>query len=81
MTDDKIKEIYLYALFAKASGQSSIPVHIFPFRMTDGNLNKYRKNYPQWAYFWQNLKTGYDKFEKEKKELKPAVDKNGKYVF
>ena len=35
MTDDKIKEIYLYAIFARNNGQNDIPVYIFPFRMTD----------------------------------------------
>ncbi|VBB47272.1 conserved exported hypothetical protein [uncultured Paludibacter sp.] len=81
MTDDKIKEIYLYALFAKASGQNKIPVYIFPFRMINENLKKYQQSYPQWKDFWNNLKKGYDIFQKEKKELKFSVDKQGNYIF
>lgn len=80
MTDDKIKEIYLYALYAKDCGQLKIPVYIFPFRMTSENMTT-NKIYPQWADFWNNLKIGYDKFEKEKKELKISVDKKGNYTF
>jgi hypothetical protein len=28
--DDKIKELYIFAIEAKSHGQSKIPVHIFP---------------------------------------------------
>lgn len=81
MTDDKIKEIYLYAVYAKSCGQSKIPVYIFPFRMTRKNLSIKKNDYLQWNDFWNNLKMGYDKFEKEKKELKFSVDKKGDYMF
>ncbi len=81
MTDDKIKEIYLYALFAKASGQNNIPVYIYPFKMTNKNLEAFNKKFPQWADFWKNLRSGYDKFEKERKELIFSVDKTGDYLF
>ena len=84
MTDDKIKEIYLYAVFARNNGQSNIPVYIFPFRMTDANFQAYEKRYVQHQTlidFWTNLKTGYDKFILHKKELKETVDKAGNYLF
>lgn len=81
MTDDKIKEIYLYAIYAKDCGQPKIPVYIFPFKMTSANKKMYDKIYPQWADFWTNLKNGYDKFENEKKELSISVDKKGNYLF
>jgi murein L,D-transpeptidase YafK len=84
MTDDFIKEIYLYAVYAKNNGQRNIPVYIFPFRMTDANFNKYKQQYsahPDLIAFWTNLKTGYDKFEQEKKALNVSVNKNGDYVF
>ena len=38
ITDDKIKELYLYAVEAKNCGQDHIPVHIFPTKLTDDNL-------------------------------------------
>ena len=81
MTDDKIKEIYLYAVYARNCGQSKIPIYIFPFKMKNENLNTYQKIYPEWTSFWNNLKSGYDKFEKERKELKISIDKNGNYIF
>jgi len=84
MTDDKIKEIYLYAVYACNNGQSDIPVYIFPFRMTDANFQLYKKRYvknQELIDFWTNLKTGYDKFFSEKKALKVSVDKSGNYLF
>lgn len=84
MTDDKIKEIYLYAIIARATGQIKIPVYIFPFEMTDQNMAHYARKYSNnntLLEFWKNLKTGYDKFESEKKELKITVNANGDYSF
>ncbi len=84
MTNDKIKEIYLYAAYAKNSGQSKIPVYIFPFRMTEENFlnfNKKYKDHKNRIAFWENLKTGFDLFEKEKKELNVRISKTGDYLF
>ncbi|WP_200859610.1 L,D-transpeptidase family protein [Sphingobacterium paucimobilis] len=70
MTDDLIKEIYLYALWAKEAGQQNIPVYIFPFEMTDENIAKHKADVNEATLaFWQNLKEGYDLLLKEKKEL------------
>jgi murein L,D-transpeptidase YafK len=83
MTDDKIKEIYLYAIHARNNGQLKIPVYVFPFKMTDQNFNSY-KNQPNNSSlidFWSNLKTGYDKFMGDKKELKISVDSYGNYTL
>ena len=41
MTDDKIKEIYLYAINAKNNGQDRIPVYIFPSRITKDKFDEY----------------------------------------
>ncbi|MCL2325020.1 MAG: L,D-transpeptidase family protein [Proteobacteria bacterium] len=84
MTDDKIKEIYLYAVFARDNGQSNIPVYIFPFRMTDDNLQTHVSLYadnPALTGFWENLKIGYDKFVSEKRALNVSVNELGDYVF
>jgi len=84
MTDDKIKEIYLYAIFARNNGQNNIPVYIFPFRMTDSNFQNYKKQYAQnqrLIDFWTNLKEGYDRFVLERKSLNVTVDKSGDYQF
>ena len=37
--------IYLYAIHAKNNGQDTIPVYIFPFRMTDQNFKDYKEKY------------------------------------
>jgi murein L,D-transpeptidase YafK len=84
ITDDKIKELYLFAVFAKNNGQSEIPVYIFPFRMTDQNFSDYCKKYvndKELTEFWSTLKTGYDKFETEKTALKIKVDAHGDYTW
>jgi len=84
MTDDKIKEIYLYAMYAHNNGQTQIPVYIFPFKMDDKNFENYKlKNKTNVALirFWQNIKIGYDKFFQSQRQLNVTVDTNGKYVF
>jgi len=48
MTDEKIREIYPLALDARDGGQSKVPVHIFPFRMSRQSLAAYGTDYPQW---------------------------------
>jgi murein L,D-transpeptidase YafK len=84
MTDDKIKEIYLYAAYARNNGQTKIPAYIFPFRMTDANTGSYRQEYRQnreTLAFWTNLKTGFDRFHKEKQALNVSVNGKGDYEF
>ncbi len=84
MTDDMIKEIYLYAVYAKNNGQSKIPVYIFPFQMTEQNLSIYRTKYKDQKdliAFWTNLKDGYAKFFKDHKALKISVNDKGDYTF
>ncbi len=84
MTDDKIKEIYSYAVFAKNNGQLHIPVYVFPFRMTSQNMVLYRerfKSHPDVLRFWTDIKPGFDLFEKTRKELKVEIDDTGSYKF
>jgi murein L,D-transpeptidase YafK len=84
MTDDKIKEIYLMAVYSKNNGQNKIPVYVFPFKMNDINYQKTSKEYEDekpLIKFWDNLKLGFDKFEKDHNELKISVNKKGFYVF
>jgi murein L,D-transpeptidase YafK len=77
MTDKGIEEIYGFVAAALSAGQREVPVHIFPFRMTDaaiaretgggGGLMSFFAtdggNGAQWAGFWRNLKEGYDLFQ------------------
>jgi len=84
MKDNVIKEIYLYAVYARNNGQKNIPVYLFPFRMTDSNFKSYKNQYAQnreLIGFWENLKKGYDIFVSKHKALIVEVDVNGNYLF
>ena len=61
MTDKHIGEIYLLVEQNFKHGIASVPVHIFPFRMTDANM--LLRNTSRWYPFWEDLKAGYDYFE------------------
>ncbi|HMN70748.1 MAG TPA: murein L,D-transpeptidase family protein [Rhodoblastus sp.] len=89
MTDRGIDEIYNYVAAAIASGQKEVPVHIFPFRMTDTQLARETgtgllafasSGQEQYASFWRNMKEGYDFFEKTG-EPPVAYACNGRYAF
>lgn len=84
MTDELIEEIYLYAIFAKNNGQLTIPVYIYPFKMTLSNMKLYSVKYLNNKLitdFWQNLKMGFDRFENNSNPLHVTVDKKGNYCF
>lgn len=81
MTDEYMKEIYLYALWAKDSGQQKIPVYIFPFEMTEENMLHYQSLADEETYiFWRNIQEGYQIFQENKKELSIITD-NKNYLF
>lgn len=78
MTDKRIKEIYTIIHKAFENGQPFFRIHIFPFKMTDKNMGKYRNK--KWTEFWRNLKEGYDYF-KEYKTPPDVTVRNKKYIF
>jgi murein L,D-transpeptidase YafK len=61
MTDGLIEEIYAIARESFIGGNDSIPVHAFPFRMSDENMARFASHeaYP----FWLTMKEGYEYFE------------------
>ncbi len=61
MTDAVMDRIYALAEQALRTGQTAVPVHIFPFRMTETNLQRHTNS--PWHSSWANLKQGYDAFE------------------
>jgi murein L,D-transpeptidase YafK len=75
MTDPLIEEIYLIveAAFQKTS---EVPIHIFPFRMTEDRMQKEQTS-PH-LDFWQNLRPAHDLFEKERRVPQVTVA-NGRY--
>lgn len=84
MTDDVIKDIYLYAIHARNNGQQQIPVYVFPFEMTEENMASYSEKFADnqtLLSFWANLKPGYEKFHQNKQRLNVSVAANGDYLF
>lgn len=83
MTDEFIKEIYLMAIYSASNGQQRIPVYIFPFEMTQQNMERYLKlgKYSKHEGFWKNLQEGYDLFKKTHEELHISVDEEGNYEY
>jgi murein L,D-transpeptidase YafK len=77
MTDALIEEIYALGRDSIRSGQKSIPVHAFPFRMTESNLARHANS--PWKAFWATLKEGYDYFETTRLPAEVAVCER-KYV-
>ena len=73
MTDAKIEEIYVLVEAALNAGQEAVPVHAFPFRMTEARLAREVGN--RWHGFWRDLKAGYDAFEAE--GVPPAIRVSG----
>lgn len=77
MTDELIEEIYALIDAALRKGQKAVPVHIFPFRMTRKNIDRYKDS--EWHSFWNMLKPGYDLFEES--NIPPRVSvRKGEYV-
>ena len=61
ITDAGIEEVYLLAVMARAAGQTVIPVHLFPFPLTEPELARHARS-PHQA-FWRGLMPGYAYFE------------------
>ena len=80
MTDPVIEEIYLVVSTALERGQSEVPVHSFPFRMTEARMQQARTEDSPWLDFWENLREGHDLFET--RQLPPEVHlENENYVY
>jgi murein L,D-transpeptidase YafK len=78
MTNPVNDEIDKLVLRSIEAGQAYVPIHVFPFRMTSENFNRY--DVPQWRDFWRNLKEGYDLFERTHRPPRVSVCDNS-YVF
>ncbi len=78
MTDPAIDDIYRIVEAALHNGQSEIPLHLYPFRMTKENLARNSAN--NWNAFWRNLAEGDMQFAAT--GLPPPVwSCDGKYHF
>ncbi len=83
MEDEGIREIYALCLSSRLNGEESIPVHIYPtrmskagmaylFRESGGDASHYR--------FWNTLRHGYEYFETHHKLLPVMYSDDGTYV-
>lgn len=79
MTDKVIEEIWTIITAAFNKKQPFFRVHIFPFKMTNKNMQKYKDH--RWFDFWKNLKVCYDKFTEYKNIPPNVMVKNKKYIF
>jgi murein L,D-transpeptidase YafK len=78
MTDPQVAELYAMVLKAMKTGQRSFQVQAYPFRMTSANMARHAGD-PNMR-FWQNLKQGYDAFNRTKREVAVSVCE-GRYQF
>lgn len=69
MTNPVMEEIYALSEAALQDGQDRIPVHVFPFRLTETNLAMHADS--EWKDFWTGLRAGYDLFERTR--MPPSV--------
>lgn len=81
MTDDIIKEIYVINTLAKGSGQSKIPIYLFPFKYNKLTEYIFYKEYPQHKTLWNNLKSEYFYFKDNSKLRNFSIDSYGNYNF
>jgi len=84
MTDDGIAEIYLAALEARTAGQREIPIHIFPAKLDAAGVAALQRNYAadsERLAFWDNLRPGYESFEKTHLPPHVTVAPDGRYLF
>jgi murein L,D-transpeptidase YafK len=78
MTDQQMAELYPIILKAMKSGQRSFQVQAYPFRMNAANMARHAGD-PNMR-FWQNLKQGYDAFNRTKRDVTISVCE-GRYQF
>jgi murein L,D-transpeptidase YafK len=67
ITNDKIKELYVWCIEAYNSGQKQIDLTIFPAQLTDSNysgLTTRFSKYKDEISLWADLKKSYDLFNK-----------------
>ena len=74
MTDDRIRELYVYCVEAYNAGQEEIGLTIYPARLTDATYSKLTYTYGRYkddVALWGDLKKSYDLFDH--KRVPPTV--------
>ena len=82
--DDAIEELYLIAFDVCNRGQSRVPVHVFPARMSGPEWTQFSAaaiaENPALKPFWAQLQPAYDFFESRHRLPKITVAPDGSYV-
>ncbi len=76
MGDERDEELWT---MMKAMGDARVKVHIYPGRDMDALLQD--PKYEAHRSFWQNLKEGHDRFERERRIFAVKADWHGVYTF
>jgi murein L,D-transpeptidase YafK len=71
MTNPVIGEVYGLAKAAIRNGQRYVPIHVFPFRMTDAAMAAHADS--PWKEFWSTLQAGYRSFERTRRPPRVSV--------
>ncbi len=82
ITDELIKELYIFCVEAKSNGQKRIPVTIYPAKLTNDNFQKLKNKYKDDSdkiNLWEDLKKSYDNFNETKKLPKVEFLNNGRH--
>lgn len=80
LENEPVEEVYLLAVEAK-NRDRSIRTDIYPFQMTEKNMEAMQKNYDaETGRFWNSLKKAYSYFELNHSLPKTTVDKAGNYL-
>ena len=74
-----IEEVYLLALGARESGQTVIPVHIFPARMAGPQWPEFVRQHPEQQAFWAQLAPIYEAFESARQVPAVTITADGRY--
>lgn len=82
ITDDKIKELYIFCVEAKNNGQDKIPVNLFPSELTDKKFEQLKATYKsdsEKVGLWTDLKRSYDYFNETKRLPRIVFLNNGRH--
>lgn len=82
LTDEGIRELYWLGVEARALGQRRIPVHIFPARLDERDMENLERTFgdtPGLVRFWHSLQPGYAFFEEHRRLPAVTVDARGDY--
>lgn len=85
LQDGPIEDLYLAAVMARDSGQSTIPIHLFPCRLDDpacaSTLATAAAERPDLQEFWEGLRPGYDAFTATKVPPVVRANRDGTYTL